>query len=233
MKISDINSITLLCYKPAIKEREKYFKKTIECLSSRKGTIIDGRKYPTVNYHFAVPIPHFDKVAKFHRENIAKKINTLDTYYDKPSVFNCALNWYTIIKSFQGIDGIFMFLEDDCLIEDHIALEEILENAPNDFDLLRLHYHNPDISRMIKINSFWNKQEDFTVGEHCNCNFGCTACMIFKPKAIDFYCEFVEENGFLPADHPLMNTKGLNHYIHRSDIIKELSYDGIVSTTVQ
>ena len=229
MKLNDVNQVTLLCYKPTMKERGVFFKKTIECLFPQE----ENTNPSLINYHTAVPIPHLDKIARFHRENIAKRINTKDTYYDKPSVFNCALNWYIIMKSLQGVPGIFMFLEDDCLIENRDYFNQILESAPDDFDILRFHYQNPDFNRMTKINEFWYKQEDSTHGKHCNCTFGCTACMIFKPKGIDFYCDFVEENGFLPADHPLMNTKDLNHYIHRSDVIKELSFGGLLKSSIQ
>lgn len=231
MKLSDIEQLVCLHYLPA-SEREPIIKDTINRLG------IDF-----VEIYESVPFPHFDKIANFHRLNILKNVDNSDTYYDKVGVFNCSFSWYSIIKKLQykkKKDSIYLLIEDDISIKDKDLLVKMLDELPDDFDIARLNVTREYPIGNVKdfdlpINKYWNKQLDHNF--YVNCYWGCTGFMIMKSAGIDFFCNFIEKNGYCPADHPFMNTVGLNHYIispeYNNKAVVEGSFSGNVSSLIQ
>lgn len=231
MKLNDIKQLICLHYLPA-SDREPIIKETVEKLG------ID-----CVEIYESIPLPYFDQFAKFHRLKILKNINKTESYYDKVGVFNCSLSWYSIFKKLQyrsSQQDIYLLIEDDIIIKNIDLLKEILEELPDNFDIARCcvtrYYPTEQLKKLdIPVNQFWNKQEDHD--NYVNCYWGCTGFMLVKKNGIDFFCKFIEENGYCPADHPFMNTKNINHYIinpkYNNIAVVEGSYTGLVNSRVE
>lgn len=205
MELQDIDKIIILHYKPAI-DRLPIIEHNIKIFDELG--ISDK-----VFIHVSVPLPFFDKIANFHRLNIANSnlINTSDTFYDLPNVFNCALNWYTIMKQHQNNGLKILCIEDDTLINDVDTFVNCIFNCPKDFDILRISCDNIDFNYIEDVNNLYFKQ--ISRDNYTNFRCGSTACFLVNDNAINFYCNFVESNGYFPADHPWMNIKGINSYI--------------------
>ena len=205
MKLHDIDKIIILHYKPAI-DRLPIIEHNIKIFDELG--ISDK-----VFIHISVPLPFFDKIANFHRLNIANSnlINTYDTFYDLPNVFNCALNWYTIMKQHQNNGLKILCIEDDTLINDVDTFINCILNCPEDCDILRISCDNIDFNYIEDVNDLYFKQ--ISRDNYTNWRCGSTACFLVNDNAINFYCKFVEDNGYFPADHPWMNIKGINSYI--------------------
>ena len=57
-------------------------------------------------------------------------------------------------------------------------------------------------------------EKQFEREEYTNNRNGDSGCFILDAKGIDHCCEFIENNGYFPADHMLMNiTSNLNVYV--------------------
>lgn len=167
-----------------------------------------------IEEHISIPLPHFDKITNFHRLNIANGdlININDVYYDKVNVFNCSLNWYIILKKMQGQSGYFLFYEDDVIIKDMNLFQNIIKTTPSNCNILRISVRNKDYNYLKNYNEYLEKQ--FEREEYTNNRNGDSGCFILDAKGIDHCCEFIENNGYFPADHMLMNiTSNLNVYV--------------------
>ena len=201
----DIDKIIILHYKPAIDRL---------LIIEHNTKVFDKLGISNKVYiHVSVPLPFFDKIANFHRLNIANGdlINTSDTFYDSQNIFNCALNWYTIMKQHQNNGLNILLMEDDTLINDVNLFVNCILNRPKDCDLLRISCDNIDYKYIKNVNDLYYKQ--IPRDNYNNWRGGSTACFLVNDNAINFYCDFVESNGYFPADHPWMNIKGINSYI--------------------
>ena len=205
MRLYDIDKIIILHYKPAI-DRLPIIEHNIKVFNELG---ISDKVY----IHISVPLPFFDKIANFHRLNIANGnlIDTSDTFYDLPNVFNCALNWYTIMKQHQNNGLNILCIEDDTIINDVDMFVHYILNCPKDCDILRISCDNIDYNYIEDVNNLYYKQ--IIRDNYTNWRCGSTACFLVNDNAINFYCNFVEHNGYFPADHPWMNIKGINAYI--------------------
>lgn len=205
MRLHNIDKIIILHYKPAI-DRLPIIKYNIKVFNE---LLISDKVY----IHESVPLPFFDKIANFHRLNIANSnlINTSDTFYDLPNVFNCALNWYTIMKQQQNNGLKILCMEDDTIINDVDTFVNCILKCPEDCDILRISCDNIDYDYIKDVNDLYYRQ--ISRDDYTNWKCGSNACFLVNDNAINFYCNFVESNGYFPADHPWMNIKGINSYI--------------------
>lgn len=205
MNITDIKEAVFLHYLPAVK-RVKIMEESM--------LILKTLGINKIEQQIAIPLPHFDKITNFHRLNIANSnlININDVYYDKVNVFNCSLNWYIALKKLENESGYFLFMEDDTVLNDIEEFKNIIENTPSDCNILRISYDNIDYQYVKNYNEFLYKQ--MVQNTYNNWRGGSTACFILDQKGIKHCCNFIERNGYLPADHMLMNiTDNLNTYI--------------------
>jgi hypothetical protein len=109
-------------------------------------------------------------------------------------------------------DGLkILCIEDDTIINDVDAFVNCILNCPEDCDILRISCDNIDYDYIEDVNDLYCKQIERN--NYANDLCGSTACFLVNDNAINFYCNFVECNGYFPADHPWMNIKGINTYI--------------------
>ena len=205
MRLQDIDKIIILHYKPAT-DRLPIIEHNIKVFNELG---ISDKVY----VHVSVPLPFFDKIANFHRLNIANGnlIDTSDTFYDSQNVFNCSLNWYTIMKQQQNNGLNILCMEDDTIINDVDTFVNCILNCPEDCDVLRISCDNIDYDYIEDVNDLYHRQ--IVRDNYTNWRCGSTACFLVNDNAINFYCDFIENNGYFPADHPWMNIKGINAYI--------------------
>jgi GR25 family glycosyltransferase involved in LPS biosynthesis len=97
---------------------------------------------------------------------IGNNINTLHTsFYDKTAnineyaygaVFDCAYNHYSIIKQayVRGINSILIF-EDDFKFKDIDILNDIVDDIPNDYDVIKFYNHCYNKDNIINDNIYF------------------------------------------------------------------------------
>lgn len=85
---------------------------------------------------------------------IGDNLESLHTrYYDKRklcnqgvygSVFDCAYNHYSIIKQayLRGVNSILILEDDIKFNDDNVIIKDIIDNMPNDYDVLKLYNTN-------------------------------------------------------------------------------------------
>ena len=204
-----IKEVVCLHYKPA-EERVIYVENLKKLLKQELN--FDLKVYQSV------PLPHFDKIANYHRLTIANSslIDTRDTFYDRVNVFNCSLSWYTILKGLQNnneyCNDYYLLFEDDVIINDIQQFKNIIKAVPEDCNILRISCDNIDYDYVNDYNEYLYKQVPRS--SYTNWRCGSTACFILDQKGINHCCKFIETNGYFPADHMLMNiTEDLSVYI--------------------
>lgn len=227
MNINDIRKTVCLHYKPA-KDR-LVFVNTLRSILKTNFEI-------DLNIHESIPLPHFEKITNYHRLNIANPnlININDTFYDKVNVFNCSLNWYVIIKQLQELSkfgGYFLLFEDDVVIKDLDLFKDLLEKVPNDVNILRISCDNIDYDYVMDYNQLFYKQ--IVRPSYTNWRGGSTACFVLDKRGIDHCCNFIETNGYFPADHMLMNiSEDLNVYIAKTCPVSNESFIGNIGSHI-
>ena len=115
------------------------------------------------------------------------------------------------MKQHQNNGLKILCMEDDTLINDVDVFEKCILNCPKDSDILRISCDNIDYDYIEDVNDLYYKQ--IVRDNYTNWKCGSNACFLVNDNAINFYCNFIESNGYFPADHPWMNIKGINAYI--------------------
>lgn len=169
---------------------------------------------------------------------IGDKIDTLHTNaYNKlkesfnenlyGSVFNVSMEFYTIIKQayLRGFNSICL-LEDDFVLKDELDYEQIFNNLPDDWDILRLAYSYIHEKWMKEDLDFINSP-DFFVKK--NWGFGGMHFIALNRKAMEYYINFMDDK-FEYADAPIikcnypenkkyiLNDDKLNMYVTKESI---------------
>lgn len=174
---------------------------------------LESLGYINQEIYYGVDIPLQAKIAKDVLKYATCNIDHYDQFYIKQNVFNCVLNHYMIIKKYYelGYDNIIV-IEDDCQIKNLDLLASILENIPDDTDIARLSVDNCLYNKLNKkIDKYFYRQHEHK--EYYSWFYGSTLFNIYFRNGMKFYIDYIDNNGYIPADHPLMNTCGLNHYI--------------------
>ena len=151
---------------------------------------------------------------------IGNNIDTLRTdYYNKKAeineytygtVFDCAYNHYSIIKQayMRGINSILIF-EDDILFNNIRVLKDIINNIPNDYDVLKFHNHVYDKRNLIVNNCF------FELIDNPDKYYHSTLCYALSRKGMEAVINEYESN-FAAADVVLNNitsNKDIKFYV--------------------
>ena len=142
---------------------------------------------------------------KFAYENIINTLPDIQTtiwedllpHYRKIQEYSCALETYRIIKEayLLGYDNI-LYLEDDAKIENLNLIQEFLNHAPQNFDLLKLGYWNGNVKTFqyedygIKLykekNIYWIPSNDMP--RYCN------LANIYSRTGMEKYIKFQDKN---------------------------------------
>jgi GR25 family glycosyltransferase involved in LPS biosynthesis len=177
-----------------------------------------------VYFKYTCHIPFENEMAAYlaHNYNFSKTqdIDNIN-WFSKGSVFNCCREWYSIMKNCYdlGYKNVLGF-EDDVLIKDFDKFKKYLENIPENFDLIRFGVTNPIKSDLKEFgNDYYYKIE--ANHPYYNDKFGGLMCCLFNRKIMDFFIDFINKNGYVSADHPIMNLPSdINNYCSKERLIE-------------
>jgi GR25 family glycosyltransferase involved in LPS biosynthesis len=151
---------------------------------------------------------------------IGNNIESLhDSYYNRKAetneytygaVFDCAYNHYSIIKQayMRGINSILIF-EDDILFNKISVLKNIIDNIPNDYDVLKFYNTVYDKKNVIVNNVFFQLIDN--PDKYCNS----TLCYALSRKGMEAVINEYESN-LVAADIALNNitsNKDIKFYV--------------------
>lgn len=135
--------------------------------------------------------------------------------YTYGAVFDCAYNHYSIIKQayMRGINSILIF-EDDILFNNTNILKNIINNMPNDYDVLKFHNQFCDRKNIIVNNSF------FQLIDNPDKYYHSTLCYALSRKGMEAVINEYESN-LVAADIVLNNitsNKDIKFYVLKLNI---------------
>lgn len=187
-----------------------------------------------VDYWWTVKRPFISKCADKFPE-------LKDKYYDQyleinpnvyNGVFNCAYEHYNIIKQayIRGIESIIIFEDDVYFYVDENKFESIMNNIPNDFDIIQFHdskrwyndqydqvqynIKNNDITQFIKTNNDYYKLS--------------TLCYALSRKGMKEVIDIHDKLGLTIADRVfnLIDIAKFNYYVPEYIVISPINmYD--------
>lgn len=147
---------------------------------------------------------------------IGNHIETLhDGYYDRRfkinpytygACFDCAYNHYSIIKQayIRGINSILIFEDDICFNYDVNLLDNIINNIPNDYDVLKFYNTCYD-----KQNNIDNGYFEIINEQNIKLYYHSTLCYALSRKGMEALINEYEKN-LLAADVALNRIKSNN-----------------------
>lgn len=191
---------------------------------------------------------------RFEKENNKIKDTFLSLrtdFYDEvdryPSVFNCALEHYTIIKQayLRGFENI-MIMEDDLYFFNKINLENIFNNLPKDADIIKYYsiVWDEAINMEEEYNQILNNFYDFfikklknnvneTFFKVNNIETHFAGCYSLNRKGMKYIINQHEKNGLQISDITLQcNNNMVNIYtlnILKNDFINPFMSDNVKS----
>lgn len=186
---------------------------------------------------------------------IGNSIKTLHSvYYDNiknnghvdiyGAVFNCAFEFYTIIKQayLRGFESILL-MEDDLTFKDDFDYEHFFNIIPDDYDILRMGYDESHLEWMKEMDLYKNT-EDFLIKYPYGWRFGGMCLVAFNRKGMKYYIDYMDSK-FECADYPLTwiheedNKKYwqgeslLNVYVTKDSIIKVRGYKSTIQCKIE
>lgn len=181
------------------------------------------------------PISNFigDKLTTLHSRGYDDVISQYNFKTLYGGAFNCAYEFYTIIKTtyLQGYETILV-MEDDIIFYDDFDYEHFFSNLPNDWDILRLGYSKQHEEYIKKHNTSGNFLFKADV------QFAGMCLTAFNRKAMKFYIDFMDDK-FKYSDAPISEcfdkhcekylSSKLNVYTTETSIVNVNSF----STTIK
>lgn len=162
----------------------------------------------------------------YHISWLLKKNNEFKwNGYGSGTALNCALNNYSIIKScYNNGSNSVMIIEDDVTFDTQNIkiINNVIENIPSDYNLLRFEWNNRWIS--------FDRKPELGYFVKSNKTIYGTQCYVLDRKGMEFYINFMEKQ-LSCADEPLFrfHESGLNQYFCNITICKDLN----ITSTIQ
>lgn len=222
-KLNDIFDEIVVLHCVDNSERDISIKNTLKFFDIDKWKYYETVKVPAINtiLYEAMPNLHTDFYDKM-------------TYNVKAAVFDCAYNWYKIVKIAytKGIQHLLVF-EDDCLINmSKEEAQQYIDAIPDDFDILKCSYSlnhiGSDVYELTDEETLWKRYKQ----EYLLYN---STMIGFSRKGMAYYIHIMEKY-FLPADIPLAylsldDLKHLNYYVASCPLVyDDLSQSDIIGS---
>lgn len=158
-----------------------------------------------VTFIYATPWPYNELIVYYINTAYSRQC------FSKPNEYDCVRNHYSIIKqSFDlGYENI-LILEDDIRFLKPSLLNPLLENIPEDFDIIRFN----GFSTMDSAKNFMNLYNQGTLYvKNPNTKLWNAGCYGLSRKGMKYYIEYIDKNLWV-ADGPLYDVPDyINYYI--------------------
>ena len=176
-----------------------------ERLNSSKQEFIKMGIYDDVNYWWTCRHPYTKEIHDFLVSNGFFRINIMNA----PNAYNCARNWYEIIKTsyLRGYEHILCFEDDIIFNVSKEEFETFMNNIPNDYDIIRFAY--------IDHNNTFKDNECLYVEDYNNFFYGAMMFALNR-NGMKYYIDYMDEH-FGAADFPFgcidyIGLKGIKNY---------------------
>lgn len=190
--------------------------------------------FPDINIRYAINSV-WDEYAY---ENIQKlpwiETNTWDDliphFHNKISEYSCSYEHYRIIKEayLLGYDNVLV-LEDDVIFEDIDLINEFLEHAPEEFDMLKLSYWNGDIKTFneMPINpNLYKNEKIYWIESNKMQRYG-TIANLYSRSGMKKYLDYQDKNVGL-ADVWTYELNDDKKYIASIPIINGTTFESMI-----